>query len=1025
MALERILASPRRRFAACVVFLLGAWALFFWAMLVDGRVPVFRDLIDSTLPFGNYLGERLRQGKLPQWFPYEGMGEPFIGQLNESAFHPASLLYALLPPAAALTWELLLGYLAAAFGQLLLARKLGMSLTAAALAAVVFAFSGYGISLSNVLPYLWGVAALPWLGFLAAQIYTAERPWPWVGALALCWSTIVVAGDSHSALFGGLVVLFVGAVTGGLRRLPLCVLASLLAAGLAAPELLPAIDIVRAGPRMAWNVARISSYWALHPYRLPELIFPGWIPPETAIFFSNERFNEGGVWALSVYVGAPVVALAAVGLFSRTRRGLFAGALALFGLWLALGVHGGLEPLLRRALPILNILRFPEKNLAVWTLGLSLAAGAGLDRLREKFSWRVPIALAAAAGACAIAAAVMPSNMPERIWPQLVQTSAHIAKLYAGRLSVAWHDALLQTGMVLAATAAILVAARGRAAAAIGLLPLSVFLDLWIANGATIAVAPASVLNDTPRFCVSARGAGAGLDGLRVLNASSGSRPIDEVQSGSTWAAVSRNLLQPAASSLCGIPSISAFPILSNEPREIRLVVHHERLEQNPALQLYGFGLVIRTFPKNRPLPGETVVDALEINGRQELVLTRRPAAPRAFAAVPRWVADPSTAREEVQRRGLALVDAPLLAGAGAPFAGEGAAGTVRIAGDEPEHVVLDAQMSRDGAVILNDLDAPGWTATLDGAPAQIYRANALVRGVLVPAGAHRIEMRYALPRLRAGLAVSGAALLLCAGLALAGARRRRHLAPEVESEHEVQRAYWAAANREHFAWQTGNEYIAATEKDLLAGVVAQRGERLLEIGCGEGANLRNLGTRIGGVVIFAVDFSLPKVRFVAESGVRAACAEATRLPFRDCSFDAILVRDLLHHVPDRQGILAEAARVLRPGGRLTLIEPNGKNPIIAAMALAIRAERGMLVSSARRALAEARAAGLVDLRVEERQPLPLSRIVLHYRLGAPGLARWSAVRAVLRGLERLAALLPRSLWSYFVLSAARPRTEA
>ncbi len=84
-----------------------------------------------------------------------------------------------------------------------------------------------------------------------------------------------------------------------------------------------------------------------------------------------------------------------------------------------------------------------------------------------------------------------------------------------------------------------------------------------------------------------------------------------------------------------------------------------------------------------------------------------------------------------------------------------------------------------------------------------------------------------------------------------------------------------------------------------------------------------------------------------------------------------------------------------------------------------------MLVSSARRAFAEARAAGLGDLRVEERQPLPLSRIVLHYRFGAPALARRSAVRAVLRGLERLAALLPRSLWSYFVLSAARPRTEA
>src|ERR1700687_4689301 len=51
---------------------------------------------------------------------------------------------------AAVRWELLLGYLAAALGQLLLARKLGLSLAAAALAAVVFAFSGYAISLRCV-----------------------------------------------------------------------------------------------------------------------------------------------------------------------------------------------------------------------------------------------------------------------------------------------------------------------------------------------------------------------------------------------------------------------------------------------------------------------------------------------------------------------------------------------------------------------------------------------------------------------------------------------------------------------------------------------------------------------------------------------------------------------------------------------------------------------------------------------------------------------------------------------------------
>jgi SAM-dependent methyltransferase len=264
--------------------------------------------------------------------------------------------------------------------------------------------------------------------------------------------------------------------------------------------------------------------------------------------------------------------------------------------------------------------------------------------------------------------------------------------------------------------------------------------------------------------------------------------------------------------------------------------------------------------------------------------------------------------------------------------------------------------------------------------------------------------------------------LAACLGLALFARGRRSAAARDrgAAAEHALQREYWAEADRGHFRWQTENEYIAATESALLDRVRAAKGERILEVGCGEGANLRNLRQRLDGARVFAVDFSPPKVRFASQGGARGACADAASLPFPDRAFDAVLIRDLLHHVPDRAGVLREAARVLRLGGRLTLIEPNRKNPIIAAMALGIRAERGMLASSAARALEEAQQAGLVELSVEPRQPLPLSRVFLHYRLGAPSLARFAGVRALLRALERAAAILPRSLWSYFVLSGSR-----
>jgi SAM-dependent methyltransferase len=89
-----------------------------------------------------------------------------------------------------------------------------------------------------------------------------------------------------------------------------------------------------------------------------------------------------------------------------------------------------------------------------------------------------------------------------------------------------------------------------------------------------------------------------------------------------------------------------------------------------------------------------------------------------------------------------------------------------------------------------------------------------------------------------------------------------------------------------------------------------------------------------------------------------------------DASFDLVLHRLVLHHVAYHgplEPCLAEAHRLLRPGGALVAIEPNLYHPIGAALALANRAGLGVRVHgtpddvplSPRRLMATARAAGL------------------------------------------------------------------
>jgi SAM-dependent methyltransferase len=236
----------------------------------------------------------------------------------------------------------------------------------------------------------------------------------------------------------------------------------------------------------------------------------------------------------------------------------------------------------------------------------------------------------------------------------------------------------------------------------------------------------------------------------------------------------------------------------------------------------------------------------------------------------------------------------------------------------------------------------------------------------------------------------------------------------------DEQRSYWSDLDAAHFRWQTRGPYFAATEAALLAHVDVRAGERLLEIGCGEGANLHHLAGR--GAKRFGVDFTHEKARFArSETGAATARADAERLPFCDAAFDAILVRDLLHHVPDRCAVLDEALRVLRPGGRITVIEPNARSPLIAAQAAAIPAERGMRVSTGDRLIGELLRAGFEGVTLDRAQPLPLSRLLLHPKFGRPSLGALGPLAWGLGRLERSLALLPSWLWTYLVAHGSRP----
>ena len=97
-----------------------------------------------------------------------------------------------------------------------------------------------------------------------------------------------------------------------------------------------------------------------------------------------------------------------------------------------------------------------------------------------------------------------------------------------------------------------------------------------------------------------------------------------------------------------------------------------------------------------------------------------------------------------------------------------------------PRRIRYAATTDAPRLLVLSEVYYPaGWAATVDGRSTPIHRVDHLLRGVEVPAGQHRVELRFDPPRHRAGLLIAGVSSLLVYGgiaglLALAFVRRRR-----------------------------------------------------------------------------------------------------------------------------------------------------------------------------------------------------------------------------------------------------------
>ncbi len=370
-----------RRSLGCLILFHAA---FFFHAYTSTDTFFLRDFSIVQYPVKKLALESLRQGEMPLWIESLSGGQPLAANPNYFLFHPLNLLPLLLGEAAGLKFVLCFAYLIASIGAYQLARAARLGESAALLAAFGFAYSGFLISLSNLLNSLLVASLLPWLLLAVRRLDTDRAPLRFL-AVTMIAAVQIFGGEPVPAILS-FAAAAAYAATRGFRFLLKTLSALLLGILVAAPQVIPAVVFLLHSNRAAGIGSASSLKWSTPAIRLLELIFPKLLgstafclPPG---YLGGAFEDDGFPYIANVAVGPVLLLLALYGCrFCRLARLLTAigAGLAILSLGRALP---GAESLVT-SVPILSILRYPSKIHLLVTLSMTLAAAFGLDAVMQ------------------------------------------------------------------------------------------------------------------------------------------------------------------------------------------------------------------------------------------------------------------------------------------------------------------------------------------------------------------------------------------------------------------------------------------------------------------------------------------------------------------------------------------------------------------------------------------------------------------------------------------------------------------
>ena len=774
------------------MILCGIVATLFSDSIFGGRVLFERDINQVYWGQAETFVRCIFSGSWPVWDPVAGFGQPMLANPSTQVLYPWTWLNLLMTPTRFYTLFAFSHLVLSGLGLYCYGRSLGLSRVSGLASAALWTAGGPFLSMVSLWHHFAGAAWIPWV-LLAADRTLVEPTLARAARLGLVLAIQILAGSADMVVLTAL--LLVGSTArhwSGLvdalawRRVRAFVLAGGLALGLTACLLLPAGEAARASDRAALPLGS-RAFWSVPPIGLLQVVlpvFPHLLPLSKAV--RAELYDSREPFLSSLYLGLGALPLVISAFLGPWRRAAVAfAATGVIATLVALGRFGFLYGVLTTLLPPLQSLRYPVKAMVVPAVGWALLAGFGLETWRRATVKQRYPSLALGLGVLMVLLVGLLSALAF-LRPDVI-ARAFLAPTPAGATDmlppVGW--ALAIAALLCAAVSAVGAhAARHRLGAIAGfILPALVVGDILVAHRRLNPTVAPEVFAAPPvvdRLRADHVTRIFAFDYLAKMLGKPYRRPDPSIpwaratatEPPSLGAALAwQEFLGAPVAARWGLPGSFDSDLLGLRPRPLRnLLLYFRTTEETPALaQLLRIGAVshvvslhIEGLELLRPVATETSPFAGPVH-----VFGVTGALPRAYAVSGARLADGLLALHVLTDPGFDPEREVVLASGSPAAPSPGFAARVEIERMDADRVVLDADLSESGYVVLVEAHGVGWRVNVDGTEAPLLRANVAFRAVMVPAGRHRVEFFYRPRVLLVGAGISVFSLILAVAMAV------------------------------------------------------------------------------------------------------------------------------------------------------------------------------------------------------------------------------------------------------------------